>query len=28
VKPGARMPALGLSDADFRAIARYLEGLK
>ncbi|HEX6700413.1 MAG TPA: cytochrome c oxidase subunit II [Gaiellaceae bacterium] len=28
VKPGARMPALRLSDADFRAIATYLEGLR
>ncbi|HEX4689114.1 MAG TPA: cytochrome c oxidase subunit II [Solirubrobacteraceae bacterium] len=28
VKPGNRMPALGLSDAQFRKIATYLEGLK
>jgi cytochrome c oxidase subunit 2 len=28
VKPGNRMPALGLTDAQYRAIAAYLEGLK
>jgi cytochrome c oxidase subunit II len=28
VKPGAKMPALDLSQADFRAIAAYLESLK
>jgi cytochrome c oxidase subunit 2 len=28
VKPGAKMPALGLPPADFRAIAAYLRSLK
>jgi cytochrome c oxidase subunit 2 len=28
IKPGNRMPALGLTDAQYRAIAAYLEGLK
>jgi len=28
VKPGNRMPALGLPDADVRAVAAYLEGLR
>ena len=28
VKPGNRMPALGLTAAEYRAIAAYLEGLK
>jgi cytochrome c oxidase subunit 2 len=28
VKPGAKMPALELSDADFRAIAAYLQSLR
>ena len=28
VKPGAKMPGLGLSDAQFRDLAAYLEGLR
>jgi cytochrome c oxidase subunit 2 len=28
VKPGAKMPALGLSAPDFRAIAAYLQSLR
>jgi cytochrome c oxidase subunit 2 len=28
IKPGAKMPAFGLSQADFAALAAYLEGLK
>jgi cytochrome c oxidase subunit 2 len=28
VKPGNRMPRLGLPDADFQALADYLEGLR
>jgi cytochrome c oxidase subunit 2 len=28
IKPGARMPLIGLSDDDWQAVAAYLEGLK
>jgi cytochrome c1 len=28
VKPGNRMPRVPLSDADYRALAVYLEGLR
>jgi cytochrome c oxidase subunit 2 len=28
LKPGAKMPALGLSEAQARAVAAYLSGLK
>jgi cytochrome c oxidase subunit II len=28
IKPGCKMPAMGLSDADVEAVARYMETLR